>query len=295
MPKPITQIATGLLITQAVFWLVMLLPQFVVFLLLIPAVYIWLGFHLPGKLAYLAGSAFFIITTLAMNHPAAMMIGLFGGLIPIAMTLVARRDYLEDALVKTVILAYGGLLASHYFFGEMYGIDFFVAYQAGLRLAIAQMATTGADISGLFTSLSESYLSVLFMLATGYAIGLFIIAAALKYFKLIDWAVQPFYTFRFKGLSFIQFGLIMLAIFFLSSLELPFRLVGQNGWRFMMTLFSIQGISVAYFYLKRRKVSSVLSWILLSFSLIMPLVNSLISLLGFSDSLFDFRKLEALK
>lgn len=295
MSTALKQMGIGLIASLAIFLLVMQMPQFGVFLLLIPALYIWLGFTMEPNPAYAVGSVFLVLTTLLVDHPLGMMIGLFGGLIPIAMTIVAKRDYLEDALVKTVIMTYAGLMATHYFMQQMFSIDLFVIYRQALKLFIDQLKQTGADTSGLFNTMSDSYLSVLFIMATGFALSLFITAAILKHFKAIQWSVQPFYTFRFKGLSFIQFGLIMLAIMVLSSLELPFRLVGQNGWRFMMTLFSIQGISVAYFFLKRRKVSTFISWTLLVLTLAMPLVNSLISLLGFSDSLFDFRKLEALK
>lgn len=295
MSQTFKLILTGLGITLAVFLLSMQLPQFSLLVIIIPVIYLWLGFRLKANISYIAGSIFFVITTLLVAHPYGMMVGLFGGLIPTAMTIVAKRDYLEDALVKTVILCYAALLSSHYFLNEMHQIDLFVSYQAAIRLVIDQMQATGSDTSGLFNTLSESYLSVLFMLATAFAVVLFILAALLRHYKAIEWQVQPFYTFRFKGMNFFQFGLVMLAIFGLGSLELPYRLVGQNGWRFMMTLFSIQGISVAYFYLKRRKVAPPISWFLLTISLALPLVNSLISLIGFSDSLFDFRKLEALK
>ncbi len=295
MSKPLKLITFGLVISLAVFLLVLQLPQFGLLLLIIPGLYIWLGFSLPTNTGYIAGSIYFVLTTLLVAHPFGMMVGLFGGLIPVAMTIVAKRDYLEDALVKTVIMAYVAFIASHYFFDRMHGIDLFEIYLESIRLVITQMQSTGSDTAGLFTTLSESYLSVLFMLATGYSLLAFIMAAILKRYKLIEWQVQPFYTFRFKGFSFLQFGLIMIGMAILSSLELPFRLVGQNGWRFMMTLFSIQGISVAYFFLKRKKVSTPVSWLVLLVSLAMPFVNSLISLLGFSDSLFDFRKLEALK
>lgn len=295
MSQPIKLILTGLGVSLAVGLLIMQLPQFSMLVIIIPLIYLWLGFKLKPNVSYIAGSLFFVITTVLVSHPFGMLVGLFGGLIPTAMTIVAKRDYLEDGLVKTVVMTYAALLASHYFLDQVYGIDPFVSYQAAIRLVITQMQATGADTSGLFNTLSESYLSVLFMLATAFAMTLFIASALLKHYKAITWEVQPFYTFRFKGMNFIQFGLIMLAIFALGSLELPYRLVGQNGWRFMMTLFSIQGISVAYFYLKRRKVAAPISWFLLMASLALPLVNSLISLIGFSDSLFDFRKLEALK
>lgn len=295
MSRSLKLMLIGLLASLAVFWVVLQMPRFGTLLLLLPAIYIYLGFSLPTKLGYVIGSTFFAIVSILVNHPLAMMIGLFGGLIPVAMTLVARRDYLEDAVLKTVVIVYGGLLASQYYLLQVYRIDLYQVYLEGLRVMITQWNASGVSTTGIFNSLSDSYLSMVFILATAFSLGLFGLASFLRHLKLIDWQNQPFYFFKFKGLNFLQFGAIMLAIYLLSSAEAPYRIVGQNGMQFIMVLFAIQGLSVAYFYLKKRQINRVVSVFLLGLTLVLPMMNTFISLLGFSDSLFDFRKLEAMK
>lgn len=295
MSNTLKFILTGLVASLAVFLLVMEVPSLAVLLLLIPGLYIWLGFSLPQNLGYLIGSLFFVLTSLLVVHPFGMMIGLFGGLIPVAMTLVAKRDYLEDAFVKTVVMGYAGLLASQYYVLKMYEVDIYQVYLDGLRRLISQWQAGGVETTGIFNSLSNSYLSVVFIMATALAIFLFGVASMLRSMKLIDWQVQPFYTFKFKALNILQFAVVMISIYLLSSLDAPYQVVGQNGMQFIMILFAIQGLSVAYFFLKKRRINRIVSVFLLGMTLILPMMNTMISLLGFSDSLFDFRKLEVMK
>ena len=295
MSKTYKLILTTLVASFAVFLLVMQVPRFGILLLLIPGIYIWLGFSLPTQVSYVVGSVFFIGTTLLVVHPLGMMIGLFGALIPIMMTLVAKRDYLEDIITKTVVMGYVGLLATQYYLLKIYQIDLYELYLGSLRTLITQWQATGIDTTGTFNSLSNSYLSFLFILATAMALGLYAIANFLRKLNLIRWQVQPFYTFKFRGLNWLQFGIVLLLFYLLRVLDPPYQVVGENGIQFVMVLFAIQGLSVASFYLKTRNVSRFVSMIILGFTLIMPLLNTMISLLGFSDSLFDFRKLEVMK
>lgn len=295
MSKTYKLILTALVASFAVFLLVMQVPRFGVLLLLIPGIYIWLGFSLPTQVAYVVGSLFFIATTLLVVHPLGMMIGLFGALIPIMMTLVAKHDYLEDIITKTVVMGYVGLLATQYYLLKIYKIDLYELYLGSLRTLITQWQTTGVDTTGTFNSLSNSYLSFLFILATALALGLYAIANFLRKLNLIRWQVQPFYTFKFKGLNWLQFGIVLVLFYLLRVLDPPYQVVGENGIQFVMVLFAIQGLSVASFYLKKRNVSRFVSLFILGFTLMMPLLNTMISLLGFSDSLFDFRKLEVMK
>lgn len=295
MSKSYKLILTALVASIAVFLLVMQVPRFGILLLIIPGIYIWLGFSIPTQVSYLVGSLFFIATTLLVVHPLGMMIGLFGALIPIMMTLVAKRDYLEDIITKTVVMGYAGLLATQYYLLKIYEIDLYKLYLGSLQTLIRQWQATGIDTTGTFNSLSNSYLSFLFILATGIALGLYAIANFLRKLNLISWQVQPFYTFKFRGLNWLQFGIVLLLFYLLRVLDPPYQVVGENGIQFLMILFAIQGLSVASFYLKKRNISGIVSIFILGFTLIMPLFNTMISLLGFSDSLFDFRKLEVMK
>lgn len=295
MSKELKQSAIALLAAMMLFFMVVLFPPLSILLMLIPAIFIWLGFNLPVRYSYISGSLFFVFTTFVLYHPLGMMVGLFNGLIAVAMSIVAQRDLLEDAVAKTIVMVYAGILATHYYLEQFYQLSLFDLYQANIRTVLEQLRAAGNDVTGLFNSLTDSYLSVLFMLATGFGLALFILAALLKRYQWIQWETQPFSNFRFKALSLFQFLLIMVAIYGLSAMDPPYSLVGDNGWRIMMTLFSIQGASVVYYFLKKRNLSSLMSWIVIAVSVVMPLVNYLISLLGFSDSLFDFRKLEALK
>ena len=93
MSKPLKLITFGLVISLAVFLLVLQLPQFGLLLLIIPGLYIWLGFSLPTNTGYIAGSIYFVLTTLLVAHPFGMMVGLFGGLIPLGHNGHCHRDH----------------------------------------------------------------------------------------------------------------------------------------------------------------------------------------------------------
>lgn len=113
----------------------------------------------------------------------------------------------------------------------------------------------------------------------------------LKRLRLEHIPIGPFENFKYpKHVAYGSVGMIFLSYFIGLSGLVDSELLSANFAYIFMTVFSINGMAVIFYYLKRRmgKVPAVLMIVLL---LIIGLMNY-IAFLGFFDVVMDLRKLE---
>lgn len=282
--------------STALFLISLMVPQLSLLMLIIPFLYIRLAFQEKTYIANATASLFFVVCSFALEHPIGMALGLFLGLLPSAVALFARQDhYLEDALAKSVVMSYGSLLATQYYFSAVSGIDLYEQYKTQVDASVRMLTAQGLDTKGLSELMYNNYLVFMFGAALAISLTYFLAIWLLKKWGRIQVGYQPLYTFRFRAFSLGQFLVLMLLTYGVSSLGTRYAMVSESTMRFMMILFALQGLSVIYFFLKKYRVHPVVGTILMLFTMLMPYMNSLVSLLGFTDSMFDFRKLEPTK
>lgn len=273
-----------------------MVPALGFLLLIIPFLFLRMAFQAPHLITNLTASLFFVACSFLLDHPIGMALGLFLALIPSAVGLFARTDhYLEDALAKSVVLTYGGFLATQYYFSATAGIDLYAQYKAQVDVSVKLLTEQGLNTTGLNEVMYNNYLVFMFLAALCISVLYFLAIWMLRRLGRIRFGYQPLYTFRFRAFSLGQFVILLLLSYGVSGLGARYAMVSESTMRFMMILFALQGLSVMYFYLKKFKVNPIIGTLLLLFTMLMPYVNSLVSLLGFTDSMFDFRKLEPIK
>jgi uncharacterized protein YybS (DUF2232 family) len=113
----------------------------------------------------------------------------------------------------------------------------------------------------------------------------------LKRLRIEHLPIGPFERFKYpKHVAYGSVGMIFLSYFIGLSGLVDSELLSANFAYIFMTVFSINGMAVIYYYLKRRmgKTPAVLMIVLL---LVIGLMNY-VAFLGFFDVVMDLRKLE---
>jgi uncharacterized protein YybS (DUF2232 family) len=91
--------------------------------------------------------------------------------------------------------------------------------------------------------------------------------------------------------AFFIAGLLLLGTKNILNSPLLYNL-GMNLYSVASMLFMVQGISIGYHYLRKGKISKVLSMVILGFVVMSPILGQLAVWFGLLDLVFDYRKLK---
>lgn len=132
----------------------------------------------------------------------------------------------------------------------------------------------------MFLSFINYYLSVLILRKTGIGIV----------------TIPRFSKFKLPNNFLLGIIIMFIAVYIFKSLNLPhYDTLFLNVAVFIYFMFVIQGLSVIDFYLVKAKLNLVLRSILIFVISIAAPIGTVISIIGITDTIFDFRRLKKYK
>lgn len=264
---------------------------------LTPFLYLFLGIRVREGIAYLTAGIYFLAFGLLIPDPLVLVAGLFLGLLPTLIGVLLKREYfLEDVIMKGLVLSYSSFLLIHYQFRSIFDLDLFSLYLENLTLGLEKLSGSMAlDIPAMLQQVRTYYPSFLFIGALITVLILLLSASLLRRFQWVDFRRQSLSSFRFRKMSPFQLLALIILILMIQRMGGSFRHLGANMMVIFIVLFGMQGLSVIYYYLKQRKVPGFFIGLILLWTLIMPFVQQVLGLLGIFDSFADLRKMERAK
>ena len=141
---------------------------------------------------------------------------------------------------------------------------------------IVLMLPSTVIIFSVFTAFLNSLISIYILRKIGYGI---VSVPKFSYFKLPDNVIL--------GTIVIYIG-----VFIIKILKIPYyKTILINVTSIVSFFFFLEGLSVIIFYLNKSKLNKVIRGIIIIFTVLAVHLNPIISIIGFLDIIFDFRRI----
>ncbi|MCR2044374.1 YybS family protein [Anaerosalibacter massiliensis] len=141
---------------------------------------------------------------------------------------------------------------------------------------IVLMLPSTVIIFSVFTAFLNSLISIYILRKIGYGI---VSVPKFSYFKLPDNVIL--------GTIVIYIG-----VFIIKILKIPYyKTILINVTSIVSFFFFLEGLSVIIFYLNKSKLNKVIRGIIIIFTILAVHLNPIISIIGFLDIIFDFRRI----
>lgn len=141
---------------------------------------------------------------------------------------------------------------------------------------IVLMLPSTVIIFSVFTAFLNSLISIYILRKIGYGIV----------------SVPKFSRFKLPDNVILGTIVIYIGVFIIKILKIPYhKTILINVTSIVSFFFFLEGLSVIIFYLNKSKLNKVIRGIIIIFTVLAVHLNPIISIIGFLDIIFDFRRI----